>query len=86
MEGTPEPQTNQLSEDLVTPQPSKRFQVGDRVQVFQGTGPGVPGKKTIQFIGIVVGYNTEKERWKVRDIMVSKRGHPSEVAEQFMSR
>ena len=86
MEGTPEPQTHQPSQDQGAPQPSNRFQVGDRVQVFQGTGPGVPGKKTIQFIGIVVGYNKEKGKRKVRDCMVSKRGHPCEVDEQFMSR
>ena len=77
MEGTPEPQNSSAV---------PRYQVGDRVHVFQGTGPGVPGKKTIQFIGIVVGYNKEKGKWKVRDSMVSKRGHPCEVDEQFMSR
>ncbi len=51
MEGPPDPQSPQPSPDLGTPQRSQRFQVGDRVQIFQGTGPGVPGKKTIQFIG-----------------------------------
>jgi hypothetical protein len=86
MEGTPEPQTLQPSQDLGTPQPSKRFQVGDRVQVFQGTGPGVPVKRTMQFIGIVLGYNEAKGKWKVRDCMVSKRGHPFEVEEHVMSR
>ena len=60
MEGTPIPQTPQPSPALGTPPPSQRFQVGDTVQIFQGTGPGVPGKKTIQFIGTVVGYNNDK--------------------------
>ena len=60
MEGTPIPQTPQPSPALGTPPSSQRFQVGDTVQIFQGTGPGVPGKKTIQFIGTVVGYNNDK--------------------------
>ncbi len=62
MEGTPDPQTPEPAPALGTPQRSERFQVGDTVQIFQGTGPGVPGKKTLQFIGTVVGYNNDKGR------------------------
>ena len=48
-----------------TPEPTSRFKVGDIVHVFQGTAPGTPGKKSEAFIGTVVGYDRQHEKWLV---------------------
>ncbi len=41
------------------------FKVGDLVQVFQGTHY-VVGRKTMAYIGRIVGYNECEEKWEVR--------------------
>jgi hypothetical protein len=51
-----------------TPEPAKRFGVGDLVHVYQGTAPGTPGKKTEAFIGRVVGYDAQHQKWLVCDL------------------
>ena len=51
-----------------TPEPAKRFVVGDLVHVYQGTAPGTPGKKTEAFIGRVVGYDAQHQKWLVCDL------------------
>ena len=53
-----------------TPAPSTPvggvFKVGDLVQVFQGTGHHVVGRKAISYIGRIVGYNESEGKWVVR--------------------
>jgi hypothetical protein len=48
-----------------TPELAKRFKAGDLVHVYQGTAPGTPGKKTEAFIGRVVGYDAQHQKWLV---------------------
>jgi hypothetical protein len=66
MDGHSDPQTPEPSNDVQAPRPSHRFEVGDTVHVFQGTGAYVRGPNTIAFIGTVVGYNMEDGEWLVR--------------------
>jgi hypothetical protein len=68
MDGHPDPQTPEPSNDVQAPRPSRRFEVGDTVHVFQGTGAYsyVRRPNTIAFIGTVVGYNMEDGKWLVR--------------------
>ena len=40
-----------------TPQPSRNFNVGDLVHVYNGTSAGTRGYKTIAYMGTVVGYD-----------------------------
>ena len=42
-----------------------KFKVGDIVHVFQGTAAYVRGRNTVAFIGRIVGYNTEANKWEV---------------------
>jgi hypothetical protein len=44
---------------------ARRFTVGDLVQVFHGTGAYVKGRKTVSYIGRIVGYNKELDKWEV---------------------
>ncbi len=41
------------------------FKEGDTVTVFEGTHHYVRGHRTTKFIGRVVGFDTEKQMWKV---------------------
>ena len=41
-----------------------RFKNGDLVQVFHGTGAYVEGRKTVAYIGRIVGYNEALGKWE----------------------
>ena len=43
------------------------FEVGDLVQVFEGTHY-VRGRKTIAYIGRIVGYNECEGKWEVQTL------------------
>jgi hypothetical protein len=47
-----------------TPAPS-RFKVGDLVQVFNGTAPNVRAGRTVAYVGRIVGYNNDLDKWEV---------------------
>ena len=42
-----------------------QFKEGDIVSVFEGTHEGVRAHRSMQYIGKVVGFDTEKDMWKV---------------------
>jgi hypothetical protein len=42
-----------------------QFKEGDTVSVFEGTHEGVRAHRSMQYIGKVVGFDTEKDMWKV---------------------
>ncbi len=42
-----------------------RFKNGDLVHVFHGTGAYVEGRKTVAYIGRIVGYNEALGKWEV---------------------
>jgi hypothetical protein len=60
-------------EPATCPPPStpvgRAFKVGDVVQVFQGTGAYVVGRKTIAYIGRIVGYNECEGKWEVQAVL-----------------
>ncbi len=43
----------------------RSFKIGDLVQVFHGTGAYVEGRKTVAYIGRIVGYNEALGKWEV---------------------
>ena len=47
-----------------TPAP-RRFKVGDLVQVFNGTAPNVRAGRTLAYVGRIVGYNDDLDKWEV---------------------
>jgi len=47
-----------------TPAP-RRFKVGDLVQVFNGTAPNVRAGRTLAYVGRIVGYNNDLDKWEV---------------------
>lgn len=50
----------------VEPTPAtSRFKVGDLVQVFNGTAPNVRAGRTLAYVGRIVGYNNDLEKWEV---------------------
>ena len=44
---------------------TRKYKVGDLVQVFQGTAAYVRGRNTVAFVGRIVGYNEEAGKWEV---------------------
>ena len=46
-------------------EPIQQFKEGDAVSVFEGTHEGVRAHRSMQYIGKVVGFDTEKDMWKV---------------------
>ena len=53
-----------------TPQRSRNFNVGDLVHVYNGTGAGTRGYKTIAYMGTVVGYDVEQSKWLVCGVLL----------------
>ncbi len=50
--------------------PHASFKVGDTVLVYQGTAQGTRGKNTTAFIGTVVGFDVEQQKWLVLGLVL----------------
>jgi hypothetical protein len=61
----PNANPNPLGEPLTTTSATRRFKIGDLVQVFNGTAPNVRAGRTLAYVGRIVGYNNDLDKWEV---------------------
>ena len=53
------------TEDAQTPQRTRCYSVGDTVHVYHGTSAGTRAHQTVAYIGTVVGFHEEQQKWLV---------------------
>ncbi len=65
-----------------SPEIAPLFKKGDTVHVFEGTGSGQVGMRSVGWFGTVVG--TKEGKYLVRNIVLSGRGSPTLVEGKYM--